>query len=212
MICSSLRGTKCLLARAGSLLTSSNSYHPLRYWAAVRSNSSSSTRIAATADDSITWRKEYRIQGQGFKNQCTVQTEDDFIICSDIPKSMGGGNSAPQPVLLLLAALAGCETATANFVARHLKIRIRGISFEIEAWRDQRGALSLPITQTEGGSGQLMIPAMLQVVSGTAVVDTDSTQEEVDELSHQVHIRCPVASMMTRSGCQLNIKWIKKSE
>ena len=78
------------------------------------SSSSSSSREAE--DSSARWRKTYRIEGEGLKSKCSVSTEDGFHIVSDTPLSMGGGNEAPQPILLLLSALAGCETATAQFV------------------------------------------------------------------------------------------------
>jgi len=70
----------------------------------------------ASGGDAMRWRKEYRLTGAGSRNHCRVVTEDGFTIDSDIPKPMGGGDSAPQPIYLMLAALAGCETATANFV------------------------------------------------------------------------------------------------
>ena len=33
---------------------------------------------------------------------------------------------------------------------------------------------------------------------------------QVDRLAHEVHRRCPVASMMAASGCLLDIKWVVK--
>lgn len=87
-----------------------------------------------------------------------------------------------------------------------MKMRLKGISFRIDAWRDQRGAIGSP---TEIEHGDFRIPSHLQSVSGTALVDTDGTQAQVDELAHEVHLRCPVASMMAASGCRLDIKWLK---
>ena len=73
----------------------------------------------ATEEESMRWRKTYHLTGEGKRNACTMQTDDGHTILSDIPKAMGGSDTAPQPVYLLLAALAGCETATANFVGEH---------------------------------------------------------------------------------------------
>lgn len=72
--------------------------------------------------ESLLWRKTYQLSGRGIRNQCSTHTADGFSIDSDIPKAMGGGNTAPQPVYQLLAALVGCETATANFVGEGTRV------------------------------------------------------------------------------------------
>ena len=86
--------------------------------AAVTGESDHAAGTACGPDEaeSLLWRKTYQLSGRGNRNQCSMHTSDGFSIDSDIPKAMGGGNTAPQPVYLLLAALVGCETATANFV------------------------------------------------------------------------------------------------
>jgi uncharacterized OsmC-like protein len=47
-------------------------------------------------------------------------TNTGHVIVTDLPRTMGGLNQAPQPVELLLAALAGCTQATAVYVLRQL--------------------------------------------------------------------------------------------
>ena len=149
------------------------------------------------------------------------QTADGHAIASDLPRLMGGQDGAPQPVYLLLASLVGCEHATAAFVARHMKPRIhlRSVSFDIHAERDERGAISLPLVpaapdkEAEAGDADaeaatIVPPARLQRVYGVATVDAgDATQEQVDLLARLVHQRCPVANMVTLSGCELDIQW-----
>mmetsp|Transcript_17243 Transcript_17243/g.30792 ORF Transcript_17243/g.30792 Transcript_17243/m.30792 type:complete len:236 (-) Transcript_17243:83-790(-) len=149
--------------------------------------------------------KEYSLTGSGSRNSCVVMTEDGFELTTDTPKSMGGTNNSAQPVYHLLAALVGCETATAHFVARQMRIRIRGVAFDIKARRDQRGAIHLPLNAID----DFPVPSYLQVVEGQAAVDTDASQEQIDELAHQVHRRCPIASMLIASGCRLDIRWVK---
>lgn len=56
------------------------------------------------------------------------------------------------------------------------------------------------------------VPARLETIVGTATVHgTDATDEQLHELGAQVHRRCPVANMVTMSGCELKIEW-KKAE
>ena len=125
-------------------------------------------------------------------------------MATDVPRKVGGQDEAPQPVQLLLGALIGCKQATATFVAMKQRIKIRSMKFDIEAYRDEVGALSLPIDRDPP------VPSRLQKVFGTIVVDTDATQDQIDALARQVHHRCPVANMMHLSGCEMDIQWVKK--
>ena len=95
-------------------------------------------------DDAI-HRKHYSISGVGQRSKVTCKTNTNHILEADVPKQMGGGDEAPQPVEHLLAALVGCTQATAVYVGRRLQPRlvIEKIDFNIKAYRDERGALSL---------------------------------------------------------------------
>lgn len=148
--------------------------------------------------------KNYRVVGDGIGSNCQVVTDDGWKISTDTPKNQGGTNTAPQPVMLLLASLCGCELATARFVAikSSPKIKMGGIEFDLHAKRDERGAITLPINTP------LPVPARLVHVWGTATVhDTDATQEQISTLGAEVHLRCPVANMITLSGCSIEIDW-----
>ena len=126
---------------------------------------------------------------------------ESHAMATDVTRAQGGRDAAPQPVNLLLAALIGCETATAAFVARKMRITIGEIRFDLSAWRDEAGALSLPIAQDPA------VPSRLQSVAGTALVETDASAEEVAALAHQVHTRCPIANMISAAGCELAVEW-----
>ena len=99
------------------------------------------------------------------------------------PEEDGGADEHPQPVELLVAALIGCEQATAAFVARHMtpRLALAGLTFEYVARRDERGATSLPL------HAPLPVPARLTGVTGVATVHLvrgagPETAERVDEL------------------------------
>ena len=86
----------------------------------------------------------------------TTSSHSSFVVHTDTLASDGGTDTAPQPVELLLAALVGCEQATAHFVSRHMRVdkkrvKIDTIKFDYHAVRDERGAASLP----EGPEGAL---------------------------------------------------------
>ena len=155
---------------------------------------------------SLPQHKKYRVTGGGIGSSCMVMTNDGWSISTDTPKNQGGTDTAPQPVSLLLASLCGCELATAHFVALKSSPRIKlgRVEFDIEARRDERGSISLPL------NAPVPVPARLEHVLGTAMVyDTDATQEQITFLGAEVHQRCPVANMMILSGCLLEISWKK---
>ena len=189
---------------------SARNHAVLRY--SPRDATSLLTRCFATAspnkDDEIEMhRKQYSISGIGQRSKVTCQTNTNHILETDVPKKMGGGDEAPQPVEHLLAALLGCTQATAVYCGRMMKPRliIDKIDFNIEAYRDERGALSLPITETP------TIPAHLQKVAGTVIVTfkdgMEVSEEQLHMLGKQTEARCPVANMMHASGCIMEIEW-----
>ena len=64
--------------------------------------------------------KIYELTARGEACACTTRVRQ-HTIRTDTPKLSGGMDTAAQPVELLLAALVGCETATAHFVARGVR-------------------------------------------------------------------------------------------
>ena len=151
--------------------------------------------------------KSYHIEGVGQKSHVSLQTNTGHTIRTDVPKHMGGNDTAPQPVETLLAALIGCTQATAVFVGRNMEPRlvIDYLEFDIDAHRDERGALEMPITQKPS------IRARLQTIQGTIKVYLKKgslNESQLEILAEQTEARCPVANMILASGCAMNIKWL----
>lgn len=137
-----------------------------------------------------------------------VQTSTGHSLRTDVPRAMGGKDLAPQPVETLLAALAGCTQATALFVGRQMKPRVRIdlLEMEFKAERDTRGAIALPISEDPS------MPARLTRVEGRIVVHTREhlSKGQLNLLQHQTELRCPVASMMVASGCDMSgVLWVE---
>jgi putative redox protein len=139
----------------------------------------------------------------------TVNTH--HTLQTDLPKAMGGQNLAPQPVETLLAAWIGCTQATALFVGRQMMttaVQIDKMDFDIMAFRDERGALQLPIQVTPE------IPSRLQEIQGTIHVYTTPSllsEEQLGILKEQTEARCPVANMIIQSGCKMNVNWVART-
>lgn len=142
-------------------------------------------------------------------NKCStdIETATGHQLRTDVPRAMGGKDTAAQPVETLLAALAGCTQATALFVGRQMKPRIsvKQLEMEFRAERDVRGALSLPIDQDPA------FPARLARVHGTIRVHAmkQLSQDQLALLQHQTELRCPIANMLVASGCDMSgLIWV----
>ncbi|CAE7237350.1 unnamed protein product, partial [Symbiodinium pilosum] len=151
--------------------------------------------------------KRYHLTAVGHACSATSDMDDGYTVTSDTPTSAGGTGTAPQPVQLLLAALVGCEQATAHFIATKLRLPpIRQIRFDIHAERDEWGSLAPPVKQPPPTLSRL------QRITGTATVFTDASEADVRAIAAGVKLRCPVASMIIDSGCELDVHWVKASE
>lgn len=174
------------------------------------------TSRAATAlysSSTPKYEKSYRLSGVGKGTKVEISTDTGHFLSTDIPKTMGGTDSAPQPVETLLAAWMGCTQATALFVGRQLPDNrvVVELDFEnIRAFRDERGALQLPITEIPE------VPSRLNRITGTIKVSSSKgdplSTEQMQLLQQQTEIRCPVANMMIASGCSIDVKWINASK
>jgi putative redox protein len=154
--------------------------------------------------------KSYQMNGVGQRNQVEITTNTGHSLCTDIPKKMGGSDAAPQPVETLVAAWMGCTQATALFVGRQMpeRVVIERLEFDnIQAFRDERGALQLPIEEKPE------VPSRLQRITGTIRVFSRNkkkgvTPEQMELLKEQTEIRCPVANMIISSGCAIDVDWV----
>ena len=153
-----------------------------------------------------------------------MKTNTGHTIETDVPKSMGGNDNAPQPVETLLAAWMGCTQATALFVGRNMnpRVYIDKIEFDsIEAYRDERGALGgeFPLKSGDSNSGgenssdSLDIPARLECVSGVVKVYAVErkrgessrlilSDEHLRILGEQSERRCPVGKRREKKHFQ----------
>eukprot|EP00182_Erythrolobus_australicus_P000461 CAMPEP_0185834850 /NCGR_PEP_ID=MMETSP1353-20130828/6385_1 /TAXON_ID=1077150 /ORGANISM="Erythrolobus australicus, Strain CCMP3124" /LENGTH=201 /DNA_ID=CAMNT_0028533359 /DNA_START=41 /DNA_END=646 /DNA_ORIENTATION=+ len=182
----------------------------------TRASSTDGAGDAVVAEDRT--QKRYEVAGNGFGARSKTSVRD-FTVQTDLPRSSGGTNTAAEPVELLLSALIGCESATAAFVARNMRPRMmfHGLRAHYTAHRDQRGALgALPITDAHSFPPERTGLARVsgEVIVFLAVHPTASqeirpeTEQRLRTLEQQTHARCPVASMLRASGCDMSgIRW-----
>lgn len=114
----------------------------------------------------------------------------------DEPEERGGGNTAPTPMEMVLAALAGCKGVTVHYVARAMRLDYSGVRIDGVTESDIRGARGVP-----------GIKQFFDRVHLTITVLTDESEARMATLKRNVEARCPVANLIKSAGVDLRIDW-----
>ena len=111
---------------------------------------------------------------------------DNHELFTDLPKSLGGDDSAPSPHDYFDAALASCKALTLKLYAQKKGIPLTGVTVEVthDASEEQKGKYQLNIKLTLKG------------------VLTDAQREEL----HRVADRCPVHKLMTTAEISIDTR------
>jgi putative redox protein len=118
----------------------------------------------------------------------------------DEPKNLGGNDKGSNPLNTLLGSLAGCENAIANIVAKEMKFNLNGIDFKIQGTLDPRGLM-----------GDASVKQYFETITIEAVVDTDESNERIQELKEKTDSRCPVFNILKDTNfIKIQSTWRKK--
>eukprot|EP00520_Triparma_pacifica_P010810 CAMPEP_0118645974 /NCGR_PEP_ID=MMETSP0785-20121206/7794_1 /TAXON_ID=91992 /ORGANISM="Bolidomonas pacifica, Strain CCMP 1866" /LENGTH=208 /DNA_ID=CAMNT_0006537907 /DNA_START=323 /DNA_END=945 /DNA_ORIENTATION=+ len=158
-------------------------------------------------------QKSYGVKSSFNGPVTTCVTDTGHVVKTDVPKLMGGSNLHPQPVELLLSSLLGCTTTTSHYISRnwHPKpFEIIGLEMDVKAHRDNRGVMKKPTHELVEDFG---IDAMLQRVTGVVTIFVSPLTEDIDSIDVSkfgvvVEDRCPVANMIVKSGCVMDVEWV----
>lgn len=139
----------------------------------------------------------FEVQGNAKKFESSIEA-GKHTITIDEPKNLGGTDKGIDPLSNLLASLAGCENAIANFVAKEMKFDLQGIKFNVDGELD-----------SEGMMGDPNVRAHFQTVNIEAIVETTEPEERVQELKEKTDARCPVYNTLKAADVTLNSIWKK---
>jgi uncharacterized OsmC-like protein len=131
----------------------------------------------------------------------TVQARA-FALTVDEPVSVGGTNTGPSPVQLVLASLASCQAITYRYWSEFLGIRLDALTVKAEGDIDQRGLLGF----ADG------VPAGVSAVRVTVTVEGPETAERYEELRRSVDAHCPLLDVFTHPVAVERILEIAGSE
>ncbi|KAA8699070.1 OsmC family protein [Pseudomonas proteolytica] len=118
---------------------------------------------------------------ENFRHSVNINNHEMF---TDLPKSLGGDDSAPSPHDYFDAALASCKALTVKLYAQKKDIPLTGVTVEVthDSSEEQKGKYKLNVKLTLKG------------------VLTDEQRAEL----HRVADKCPVHKLMTTA--EINIE------
>jgi len=119
----------------------------------------------------------------------TVRSEvRGFIVPIDEPRELGGNDTAPNPVELLLAALGGCQEIVYRAFAAVLGIEIERIEIHAKGHLDLHGFLGLSEN----------VPPGFNAISFTTRIVSPASAESISQLAALVEKHCPVQDTLVR--------------
>ena len=118
----------------------------------------------------------------------TVRSEiRGFTVPMDEPRELGGNDTAPNPVELLLAALGGCQEIVYRAFAAVLGVEISSIEVHAKGNLDLHGFLGLSD-----------VPAGFSNISFTTRIVSPASPESISQLAVLVERHCPVQDTIAR--------------
>jgi len=123
-------------------------------------------------------------QIDGFRSEATAR---QFNVTVDEPEALGGADTGPSPVELLLAALGSCQEITYRLYADALGIPLDGVSVRLTGNLDLRGFFAVDPAVRPG----------YQSIEATVVLDSPAPDEDLARLKATVDRYCPVLDVVT---------------
>jgi uncharacterized OsmC-like protein len=112
-----------------------------------------------------------------------------FTVPIDEPRELGGNDTAPNPVELILTALGGCQEIVYRAFAAMLGIEIERIEVHAKGYLDLHGFLGL----------DAKVPPGFSNISFTTRIVSPASEEAISQLATLVEKHCPVQDTLVRA-------------
>ena len=122
-------------------------------------------------------------QVEGLRSEAKIR---QFSLTVDEPPSLGGSDAGPNPVELVLAALATCQEITYRAYATALGIPLESVSVKLDGALDLRGFFAVSDDVRPGFTG----------VEGTVTLKSPASREQLAKLKEVVDAHCPVLDVL----------------
>ncbi len=123
-------------------------------------------------------------QTAGLRSEARIRT---FALGVDEPPSLGGADTAPNPVEYALLALASCQEITYRLHADHLGVPLDGVAVSLEGDIDLRGFFGVDRSVRPG----------FREIRGTVRLDSPAPHAELERLKAHVDAHCPVLDLLS---------------
>jgi putative redox protein len=128
----------------------------------------------------------FSVDSQQMENLRSEVKIRQFSLTADEPPTLGGSDAGPNPVELVLAALATCQEITYRAYATALGIPLDSVSVKLDGVLDLRGFYAVDEGVRPGFAG----------VQGIVTLKSSATQEELAKLKEVVDAHCPVLDVL----------------
>src|SRR6202047_2175913 len=139
--------------------------------------------LRATAHHAIATFSADSPQVEGLRSEPKIR---QFSLTIDEPPTLGGTDAGPNPVELVLAALATCQEITYRAYATALGIPLESVSVKLEGLLDLRGFFAVKDDVRPGFSE----------VRGTVHLQSTAPLAELAKLKEVVDAHCPVLDIL----------------
>lgn len=127
----------------------------------------------------------------------SVSNIRDFApIIMDEPTALGGQDTGANPLEYLTAALNGCKAVMIPLVAKELKFDFSALRFETQGSIDLRGLM-----------GVKGVSSHFQTLRFTVFIETDESEQRLNQLKTLVATRCPVYNLIKDAGVEIETVW-----
>ena len=131
-----------------------------------------------------TFRSESALQ-QGLQSRVAMRDHEMIV---DEPEALGGTDTGPNPVELVLAALGTCQEITYRAYATALGIPLDTVSVTLDGDIDLRGFLGVDESVRPGYQG----------IKGTVRITSSADEATLQKLRDAVNAHCPVLDILTK--------------
>jgi len=128
-----------------------------------------------------------KVTSRHIKNLYTESIAREHLVKSDYGEAAGGDNQAPNPIELLLAAMAACIEAAFYEFAVHEGFTINSLSVDVEGTLDLRGLFMLD--DVSPGFKDLRY---------TFNIESPDDETKIRELAEKVIAHCPVLDSLRK--------------
>ena len=131
----------------------------------------------------VTFQSTSRLT-EGFRSEVSIRQHK---LAADEPPALGGTDSAPTPVELILAALGTCQEITYRAYATAMGIPLDAVSVELTGDLDLRGFFAVDESVRSG----------YPRIRGTVHLESSASEVELEKLRAAVDAHCPVLDILT---------------